>query len=176
MVLVARGDERNPAGDVDIPQAQQIWTCTANLAAGGCAEIFVALGERVIPAPATTSTTLYLPEWYHSLDKTSQSALMFVDRHPVMSGVVVLTADSITSGACAVARVIEAADGDPEAICRAEYGGTPLQPIYLGAERIREAIAEIDAGTPVFRYLLAHAGDMVRVDCSDLGDAAPIGL
>ncbi|GAA2377146.1 hypothetical protein GCM10009855_15700 [Gordonia cholesterolivorans] len=146
--------------------------CVSSLGAGGCKDIYVALGARVVPAPDTSSTTLYLPEWYDSLDACSSAALKFVDQHPSLAGAVIQTLDSPDAGSIAVARVIEAAADCPTSLCRAAFGGRPAQPFYLGAERVREAIAELGAGLPAVRYLVAHRDDMVLVDCTDLGNPA----
>ncbi|MBM7366664.1 hypothetical protein [Gordonia hydrophobica] len=142
----------------------------SSLGAGGCDEIYIALGSRVVRAPDSSSTTLYLPEWYDSLDACSTAALNFVDEHPTLSGAVVQTLDSPDVGEVAVERVIEASDDCPNTICRASYGGKPAQPIYLGAERIRHVISRLGAGLSAVHYLIENRDDVVLVDCTDLGN------
>ncbi|MGB3697344.1 MAG: hypothetical protein WBA05_07915 [Gordonia sp. (in: high G+C Gram-positive bacteria)] len=144
----------------------------SSLGAGGCGQVFVALGARIVPAPDTTSTTLYLPEWYNSLDACSTAALTFVDDHPALTGVVLQTLDSPDSGPIAVSRVIDAAGDHPGTICRAAFAGRAAQPIYLGADRIREVIADMGAGLSAVRYLIEHRDDVLLVDCTDLGNPA----
>ncbi|EGD56612.1 hypothetical protein [Gordonia neofelifaecis] len=172
IVVVARGDERLPAREGDIPKLERLLACVASLGAGGCDEVYIALGARVVPAPDTTSTMLYLPDWYDSLDACAAAALDFADQHSSWGGAVFQTLDSPDAGSIAVSRVIEAADGCPDSLCRASYAGRPAQPFYLGAHRIREAIAEMGAGLPAFRYLIEHRDDVVLVDCTDLGNPA----
>lgn len=144
----------------------------SSLGAGGCDSVYVALGARVVPAPDTTSTTLYLPEWYDSLDACSTAALRFVDDHPALSGAVLQTLDSPDPGPIAVSRVISVAGDCPDTIARAQFDGKPAQPIYVGANRIREAIGHSAAGLSAVRYLIDHRDDVVGVDCTDLGNAA----
>lgn len=176
IVLVARGDERVPAGEDDIPAFARLMSRVSSLGAGGCDEIYVALGSRVVRAPDTSSTTLYLPEWYDSLDACSTAAMTFVDEHPTLSGAVVQTLDSPDAGEVAVARVIEASDDCPDTICRASYGGKPAQPIYLGAARIRHVIARMGAGLSAVHYLMEHRDDVILVDCTDLGNPVDSAL
>lgn len=170
IVLVARGDERVPAGENEVPAAARLMSRVSSLGAGGCDQIYVALGSRVVRAPDATSTTLYLPEWYDSLDDCVTAALNFVDQHPTLSGTVVQTLDSPDVGEVAVARVIEASDDCPNTICRASYGDEPAQPIYLGAERIRHVIERMGAGLSAVHYLTENRDDVVLVDCTDLGN------
>ncbi|ALG84259.1 hypothetical protein [Gordonia phthalatica] len=176
IVLVARGDERVPAGENDIPAAALLMSRVSSLGAGGCEEVYVALGSRVVRAPQTSSTTLYLPEWFDSLDSCTSAALDFVDEHPRLSGAVLQTLDSPDAGEVAVARVIEAAGDDPAVICRAAFGGRPGQPVYLGADRIRHAIERMGAGLTAIHYLIENRDDVRIVDCTDLGNPVESNL
>ncbi|MGB3304176.1 MAG: hypothetical protein WBA98_15965 [Gordonia sp. (in: high G+C Gram-positive bacteria)] len=172
IVLVARGDERIPAGESDVPGIERLMAAVSSLGAGGCDSVYVALGARVVPAPDTISTTLYLPEWYDSLDACVRAALSFVDQHPALDGAVLQTLDSPDPGPSAVSRVLAVAAQGPNTICRAEFAGKPAQPVYLGADRIREAIEQAGAGLTTVRYLIDHRNDVVGVDCTDLGNPA----
>ena len=132
--------------------------------------MYVALGSRVVRAPSGSSTTLYLPEWYDSLDACTRAALNFVDEHPTLSGAVLQTVDSPDAGEVAVERVIEAAADCPDTICRASYGGRAAQPVYVGADRIRHAIERMGSGLSAIHYLIENRDDVRMVDCTDLGN------
>lgn len=173
VVLVSRGDEGAvPDDSDDIPQLERLRALLAGFGAGGCGDLYVALGSRVVQAPRDSSTAFYVPEWYDALDETVGAALTFAAGIDGVAGVLVQTIDSQDLGDVGVARVLDAAAGRPEVLVRALCHGHLAQPVYVGAGLLTDVSRVIAGSGGAVRYLREHAGEVVTVDCSDL--AGPV--
>ncbi|GAC56727.1 hypothetical protein GOHSU_12_01170 [Gordonia hirsuta DSM 44140 = NBRC 16056] len=174
ILLVARGDEREEPHDV--PQLERLRILLASFGAGGCDDLYVALGSRVVAAPTDSSTTFYLPEWYNGLDATVSAALAHAAGLHDIAGVVLQTVDSPDVGDVGVARLLETAAGRSDVVVRVTNCEHWAQPVYIGADLLGDADALLTASGGAIRYLGDHAGDVVTVDCSDLAGPATEAL
>lgn len=168
IVLVARGDERIEPGDDEVPQIERLRVLLASFGAGGCDELYVALGSRVVAAPEDTSTTFYLPDWYDSLDATVNAALGFAAGRDDLAGVMLQTVDSQDVSDVGIARLLHTARRATDVMVRATAHGHWAQPVYVGSVVLSDAAGLIARSGGAIRFLGDHAGDVVTVDCSDL--------
>lgn len=168
MILAARGDERQSLGDDDAPQGERLRVLLASFGAGGCEDLYVGLGSRVVPVPRDSSTTFFLPEWYDALDATVNAALAYAAGLETIAGLLLQTVDSHDVGDVGVARVLAAAQRRTDVLVRAVRHDHWSQPVYVGADLLRDASARLAASGGVIRYLGDHAGEVITVDCSDL--------
>ena len=173
ILLVARGDERAEA--TDEPQIERLQVLLASFGAGGCRDLYVALGSRVVAAPTDSSTTFYLPGWYNALDAAVRAALASGAELTGIGGVLLQTVDSQDIGDIGVRRVLATAGGRRDVVVRATAHGHWTQPVYVGADLVHGADSLLtESGGPI-GYLGEHAGEVITVDCSDLvaGPVAP---
>ena len=174
IALVSRGDGKGHDPDT-IPHQQQLEASISNLLAGGCDEVVVALGGRIAPV-TDTSTTLYLPEWFNSLETTVDAAIDFARSRADSAGFLIQTIDAPDIGALAAARVLEVAERRRDRLVRASLQGQWSQPIYIGADLLDEAATIVRSHTDQGddRAVLRSLGDvserMVTVECGDLGE------
>lgn len=173
IVLVSRGDERRAPTDDDVPQPERLGALLASFGAGGCRDLYVALGSRVVAAPRDSSTTFYLPEWYDALDATAVAALGFAAGRNGFAGVLVQTVDSQDLGDVGVARILTAAAGRSDVVVHAVCDGRRAQPVYIGADLTPDAAARIAKSGGTLRFLGEYAREVVPVDCSDLAGPGP---
>ncbi|MFZ2510587.1 MAG: hypothetical protein WAW85_05785, partial [Gordonia sp. (in: high G+C Gram-positive bacteria)] len=134
IILVARGDERGEAADE--PQFERLQVLLASFGAGGCLDLYVALGSRVVAAPTDSSTTFFLPGWYNALDAAVRAALSSGADLPGIGGVLLQTVDSADVGDVGVRRILAAARGRRDVVVRAVAHGHWTQPVYVGADLI----------------------------------------
>ena len=165
---MSRGDERTAPGADEVPQLERLRALLASFGAGGCDELYVALGRRVVPAPEDSSTTFYLPEWYNALDATVNAALGFAGERSGLAGVVLQTVDSQDLGDVGVARLLHAADHGGDRMARVTVHGHWAQPVYVGSGLLGDVTDLIARSGGPIRFLGDHADDVVSVDCSDL--------
>ncbi|MFM9377791.1 NTP transferase domain-containing protein [Gordonia sp. VNK21] len=168
IVLVARGDESAAPVDDEVPQNERLRILLDDLSAGGCDELYVVLGSRLVVPPTDSSTTFYLPGWFEALDESVGAAIDFARSRPDLAGVLLQTVDAPVLGEVGVRRVLAAAGGSRDTMARATWNGRPSQPVYVGAGMLAQAAELVAQAGGAVAYLDHNAAALAQVDCSDL--------
>lgn len=166
VVLAAGAGTRYGEPKIGAQQGEWLTKSVRALAAGGCDEVVVAMGARVVDPPSGT-TALLVPDWHEGLSATVRQAIRYAREHD-WAAMVLHVVDTPDVGPSVVARLLATTRADPTALARATYRGRPGHPVYLGADHFDAVTATLRGDTGAGRYLAAHAGDVLDVDCGDL--------
>lgn len=134
------------------------------LRAGGCGRVIVALSDAaaapLVPAPAEP---VVVSAAGHGLSATLRGALAAA---ATSDAVVILPVDTPGIAPAAIARVIAAAAGSPDALVQAVYDGRPGHPVLIGRRHFAPLSTRLAGDTGARPYLVAHG--VTEVDCGDL--------
>jgi CTP:molybdopterin cytidylyltransferase MocA len=142
----------------------------AALRAGGCESVHVVLGAAAEDVRAQADLTgchiVENPDWPSGMGSSLRAGLAALRGGGARAAVVMLV-DQPRIGAATVARLIAAHRAGAE-LAAACYGGERGHPVLLAARHWDEAAAGARGDRGARDLLLAHAGDLVLVECSDI--------
>ncbi|MFW0795997.1 NTP transferase domain-containing protein [Gordonia sp. CPCC 205515] len=166
VVLAAGAGSRYGEPKIGAHQGEWLRLAVAALAAGGCEDVVVAMGARVVEPPPGAST-LSVPDWSVGLSATVRRALDAASERG-WAAMVLHVVDTPDVGPEVVARLLATTGADRAALARAVYDGGPGHPVYLGADHFDAVGATLSGDTGAGRYLAAHTDVVVGVECGDL--------
>ncbi|MUL45228.1 NTP transferase domain-containing protein [Mycobacterium sp. CBMA293] len=169
IVLAAGGGERFGMPKVLADNGRWLDRAVTALADGGVGRILVALGAAVVPVPPPAAV-LVVPDWRRGLSVTVAAAVRAARTDPDIEALMLHTIDTPTIGSAVVDRVL--AEGE-NGLARAVFHGVPGHPVLIGRAHWEELLRSLsgDVGAGPF---LATRGDLVSVECSDLGSGGDI--
>lgn len=173
VVLAAGAGSRYGEPKIGAHQGQWLNRAVHALAAGGCGEVLVAMGARVVEPPVGSSA-LQVPRWAEGLGETVRVAIAEGRRRPGLCAMVLHVVDTPDVGAQVVARVIAAAGPSRGALARACFGGRPGHPVCVGADHLASLAATLTGDVGAGPYLASHHDDVVAVECGDLATGVDI--
>jgi CTP:molybdopterin cytidylyltransferase MocA len=145
----------------------------AALRDGGCVTVHVVIGAAADDvrghAHLTGCHLVENPAWSGGMGSSLRAGLAAL-RDGGATAVVVMLVDQPRVGPAVVARLLAAHRAGAE-LAAACYGGERGHPVLLGARHWDEAAAGARGDRGARDLLLAHADDLVLVECSDI--AAP---
>ncbi|WP_232016808.1 nucleotidyltransferase family protein [Gordonia insulae] len=167
VVLAAGAGTRYGEPKIVARQGEWLENAVRALADGGCREVVVAMGARVVEPPAGASV-LWVPDWADGLGATVRRAVGVARGRSWVAGMVLHVVDTPDVGAAVVERVVGVAARRRDVLARAMFGGLPGHPVYVGADHLDAMTETLHGDVGAGRYLAAHAADVLGVDCGDL--------
>jgi CTP:molybdopterin cytidylyltransferase MocA len=173
VVLAAGAGSRYGEPKIGAHQGQWLNRAVHALAIGGCGEVLVAMGARIVEPPAGSSA-LEVPRWADGLGETVRVAIAEGRRRPGLRAMVLHVVDTPDVGPEVVARVIAAAGPSTAALARAVYEGRPGHPVCVGADHLGALAATLTGDVGAGPYLAARHVEVVTVECGDLATGVDI--
>ncbi|MGC4962140.1 nucleotidyltransferase family protein [Gordonia sp. DT218] len=166
VVLAAGAGSRFGAPKIGADEGDWLRRSVDALARGGCADVFVAMGARIVDLPEGASA-IVVPGWRGGLGDTVRVATT-VARDADADGMVLHVVDTPDVGPDVTIRLLAAVGRRRDGIARAVFDGRPGHPVYLGADHLDGVIATVTGDVGAQPYLAAHRADLLPVECGDL--------
>lgn len=167
-IVLAAGAGRR-FGMPKVLAAQGSWLANAvrALDAGGCDDVFVALGAAIVDVPPPARPVV-VDDWSQGMGVSLRTALARVG--PDVDGVLVHLVDLPDVDHRVVDAVLTAANRRRSVLVRAAFGGRPGHPVYLGADHLAAVSAGLSGDVGAGPYLAEHAVTLVECGQWALGE------
>lgn len=168
-VLAAGTGTRYGLPKISAHEGEWLRIAVAALVAGGCDEVAVAMGARVVDVPSGTAP-LVVADWSAGLSATVREVLEWATDHAStadVAGVVLHVVDTPDVDDRVICRIVEAAGRRRDRLVRATFHGRPGHPVYIGADHFERVAAHLHGDAGAGTYLRTRS-DVVTIDCEDL--------
>lgn len=167
VLLAAGGGTRFGMPKVLAAEGEWLRSGTAALAGGGCSQVLVTLGAAVVDVPLDAEA-VRVPNWQEGLSESVRAGLIRAREGRGLIGVVLHVVDIPDVSASQVRRLLDAAGPSADALARVVHFGKIGHPAYIGADHLA-AVLDSLAGDKGAGPFLAARGDVIEVECGDLG-------
>jgi nicotine blue oxidoreductase len=137
------------------------------LAEGGCGDVLVTVGAAAAEMPSG-ARAIEVPDWRTGLGESVRAGLVAASVTADLAGVVLHVVDIPDVTGEQVQRLLRACGPRADRVGRVSFSGRPGHPVFLGADHLPGVLAALSGDRGAGRYL-AGRGDVVDVDCTDLG-------
>ncbi|GAA3687534.1 nucleotidyltransferase family protein [Gordonia hankookensis] len=168
VVLAAGAGSRFGAPKIVAEDGDWLRRSVDALARGGCSDVYVAMGARIVDPPEGASAII-VPDWRSGLGETVRVVATAV-RDLDADGMVLHVVDTPDVGPDVTNRLLAAVGRRRDGIARAVFDGRPGHPVYLGTDHLDGVIATVTGDMGAQPYLAAHRADLLLVECGDLAN------